>query len=562
MIASAATIFSPSAASSRDKASDLVVTRILLIDDDVALSGFLRSALEASGQQVDHLESAQGALEFLAQTDYDVILLDNRMPGLSGIELLAGLQARGISVPVILMTGDPRSDTAIQATNLGAFDYVVKPLELDELVNELEPLIAKAVQIVQSTKEHVRLPGDSDTGSGPQLLGNSRPMQELYKLIGKVTSSADAILILGETGTGKELVARAVHANSPRKQKPFVTLNCSNLVEDDLFGHEAGALPGADKLRKGWFEYANGGTLFLDEISDLSLGLQAKLLPILKTKEVMRAGGREPIPVDVRVVSATSRDLQEAIREGQFREELYYRLNAVAIRLPPLRERGSDLDLLVEHFLSNLARSTGRPIPTLDSTVWDKLRSHHWPGNIWELQNVLGRALLVAQRAQVTAADIELEVPQSVEGELLAPIQRAVTAAVKSGKSNLLVLLRRMLYQELLVAALTESGGDQNKAERLLGVSLNMLMEDAGSPDRGVSPPKDTLLSFRAKALVLVLEHPEWTNKEFAQALGCSVATLYRDPHVGKALKGRKLGGSPPPRGYKTSSGDLDAEDD
>jgi DNA-binding NtrC family response regulator len=540
----------------------VAVARILLIDDDAALSGFLQPSLEAGGQQVDYLESAQGALELLSHTDYDVVLLDNRMPGLSGIELLAGLQKRGISVPVILMTGDPTSDTAIQAMNLGAFDYVVKPLELDELINELQPLIAKAEQIVQSTKEHVRLPGDVVGGAGPQLLGNSRTMQELYKLMGKVASSADAILILGETGTGKALVARAIHANSPRKQKPFVTLNCSNVVEDDLFGHEAGAFPGADKLRKGWFEYANGGTLLLDEISDLSLALQAKLLPILTTKEVVRTGGGEPIRVDVRVVSATSRDLQEAIRAGQFREELFYRLNGVSIRLPPLRERGPDLELLVAHFLTNLARSTGRPIPELEARVWDKLRNHRWPGNIWELQNVLGRAMVVAQRAQITAADIQLEVPHSVEGEIVGSIRCAVSTALKSGKSNLIGLLRGMLYRELLVLALTESGGDQDKAERLLGGPLNVLMEDDGKPDRAASPSKDTLLLFRAKALILVREHPEWTNKEFAQALGCSVATLYRDPIVGQALKDRKLVGSPPPRGYKTTSGDLEAEDE
>jgi DNA-binding NtrC family response regulator len=538
------------------------VARILLIDDDAALSGFLRSSLESSGHEVDYLESAQGALELLSQSDYDVVLLDNRMPGLSGIELLAGLHERGISVPVILMTGDPTSDTAIQAMNLGAFDYVVKPLELDELINELEPLIAKAERLVQSTKDHVRLPGDAAYGDGPQLLGNSRPMQELYKLMGKVASSADAILILGETGTGKELVARAIHANCPRKQKPFVTLNCSNLVEDDLFGHEAGAFPGADKLRKGWFEYANGGTLFLDDVSDLSLALQAKLLPILKTKEVVRSGGSEPILVDVRVVSATSRDLQEAIRAGQFREELFYRLNGVAIRLPPLRERGADLELLVNHFLASLAKSTGRPIPALDSSGWEILRRHYWPGNIWELQNVLGRAIVVAQGPQITSADIELEVPHSIEGEMRASIRCAISAAFKSGKPKLIDLLRGMLYRELLVLALTESRGDQDKAERMLGGSLDMLMEDESKPDRGAGIQKPKPLSFQVEALLLIAENPQWTASEIAQTLGCSRSKLYRDPLVRRALKSRTGDSFPPPRGYKNAAGDVEAEDE
>jgi DNA-binding NtrC family response regulator len=538
-----------------------VVARILLIDDDAALSGFLRSSLEAGGEQVDYLESAQGALALLSTTDYDIVLLDNRMPGLSGIELLAGLQERGISVPVILMTGDPTSDTAIQAMNLGAFDYVVKPLELDELVNELEPLIAKAQQIVQSTKDHVRLPGDAIVGDGPQLLGNSRPMQELYKLIGKVAAGPDPILILGETGTGKQLVAGAIHANSPRKQKPFITLHCSNLVEDDLFGHEAGALPGSDKLRKGWFEYANGGTLFLDEISDLSMALQAKLLPILKTKEVVRTGSSEPIPVDIRIISATSRDLQEAIRAGQFREELFYRLNGVAVRLPPLRERGPDLELLVKHFLASLAKSTSRAIPVLEASVWDKLRNHHWPGNIWELQNVLGRAMVIAQGAQITTADIELELPHSAEGEIIASIRRAVTAGFKSGKTNLIALLRGMLYQELLVLGLTESGGDQDKAERVLGGSLDTLMEDEDKPDRG-GGPKPKPLSFQVEALLRIAENPQWTASEIAKALGCSRSKLYRDPLVRRALKSRTSDSSQPPRGYKNAAGDMDAEDE
>ena len=538
------------------------MTRILLIDDDAALSGFLRSSLEAGGQQVDYLENAQGALAQLSTANYDVILLDNRMPGLSGIELLAGLQERAISIPVILMTGDPTSDTAIQAMNLGAFDYVVKPLELDDLVNELEPLIAKAQQIVQSTKEHVRLPGDVTVGDGPQLLGNSRPMQELYKLIGKVAAGPDPILLLGETGTGKELVARAIHANSPRKQKPFVTLHCSNLVENDLFGHEAGALPGSDKLRKGWFEYANGGTLFFDDINDLSLGLQAKLLPILKTKEVVRTGGSDPISIDVRIVSATSRDLQDAIRAGQFREDLFYRLNGVAVRLPPLRERGPDLELLVKHFLIKLAKSTSRPIPALETSACEKLRSHHWPGNIWELQNVLGRAMVVARGAQITATDIELELPHSAEGEIIASLRRAVAAAFKSGKSNLIALLREMLNRELLVLGLTEAGGDQEKAEQMLGGSLDTLMADEDKPDRGRSAQKPKPLSFQVEALLRIAENPQWTAAEIAKALDCSRSKLYRDPLVRRALKSRTSDGSPPPRGYKNAAGDMDAEDE
>ncbi|HZL88310.1 MAG TPA: sigma-54 dependent transcriptional regulator [Pirellulaceae bacterium] len=538
------------------------MARILLIDDDAVLSDFVRPALQAAGHQVDYLASAAGALDRLERTDCDVVLLDNRMPGLSGIELLAALRGHGVSPPVILMTGDPTSDTAMAAMNLGAFDYVVKPLELDELVEQLLPLILKAEQLVESTRDPVRLPGDAAGGEGPQLLGSSRPMQELYKLIGKVAAGCDPILILGETGTGKELVAGAIHAYSERKQKPLVTLNCSNLVEDDLFGHEAGAFPGADKLRKGWFEYAHGGTLFLNEVSDLPLPLQAKLLPILKTRAVVRAGGSEPIPVDVRVVSATSRDLPEAIRSGQFREDLFYRLSGVTVRVPPLRERGTDVELLAKHYLARLARSTGRAAAELTPGAWEKLRGHRWPGNIWELQNVLGRAVVVAQGPQIATADLELEVPHSLEGEIVASLRSAVAAAFKSGKPNLIELLRRMLYRELLVLALTESRGDQDKAERMLGSSLDVLMEDEGKGEPGAGAVRPKPASFQVEALLRIAENPEWTAAEIAQALGCSRSKLYRDPLVRRALKTRSGDSALPPRGYKTGTGDLEAEDD
>jgi len=387
-------------------------------------------------------------------------------------------------------------------------------------------------------------------------------MQELYKLIGKVATGVNPILIVGETGTGKELVAGAIHSYSARKQKPLVTLNCSNLVEDELFGHEPGTFPGADKLRKGWFEYAHGGTLFLNEVSDLSLSLQAKLLPILRTNEVVRAGGSEPIQIDVRIVSTTSRDLQDAIRAGDFREELYYRLSGVTVRVPPLRERGPDVELIARDFLARLAKSTGRAALELGADAWEKIRNHHWPGNIWELQNVLGRAMVVAHGPQVAAADIELEVPQSIEGEVQSSMRSAVSAAFKSGKSNLIELLRRMLYRELLVQALAESRGDQEKAERLLGGSLETLMEDEGKAAQiaGVQKPKP--MSFQVQALLLIAENPQWTAAEIAQALGCSRSKLYRDGVVRRALQMRSGDGPTAPRGYKSASGDLEAEDE
>lgn len=464
------------------------MARILLIDDDPEFSRFVRISLEKQGHDVDCLENARGAPEVLSQAGYAVVLLDNRMPGLSGIEFLAALEQREISVPVILMTGDPTSDTAIQAMNLGAFDYVVKPLEIEDLVHELEPLIAQAEKIVQCTKEHVRLPGDTAPGERLELLGKSRPMQEVYKLIGKVAGSNVPVLILGETGTGKELVARAIHSNSPRHNRPFVAMNCTalneNLLDDELFGHEPRSFSGAgEKMRKGRFEHAHGGTLFLDEIGDMPPMLQAKLLRVLENSEVVRIGGNEPIKVDVRVVSATHRDLDARIGAGCFREDLLFRLNGATLHLPPLRERGDDLKLLVEELLVQTAQRMGRPIPTLQAAAWDKLRNYSWPGNVRELQHVVRLAALIARGKQIAPGDLELR-PSALNGTLPGPkaqgdasamMEQAVKAALASEQADLHQALHDMLDRELLRAALAECGGNQVQTARRLGLSRNGL---------------------------------------------------------------------------------------
>lgn len=461
------------------------MARILLIDDDRAFSGFLLAALAENGHRVDHLESATGAPEILSQVNYDLVLLDNRMPEITGIEFLAALEGRGISVPVVLMTGDPTSDTAIQAMNLGAFDYVVKPLELEILIEELEPLIAKAENIVRLTKERVRLPGQSG-GDGPPLLGNSRPMQDVYKLIGKVAGSSAPVLILGETGTGKELVARAIHTNSPRRNRPLVALNCTalneNLLDDELFGHEPRSFSGAgEKLRKGRFEHAHGGTLFLDEIGDMPSVLQAKLLRVLENCEVVRIGGNEPIKVDVRIVSATHRDLDAGIQAGQFRQDLIFRLNGVTIHLPPLRQRGpEDLRLLVDYFLGQAAQSSGRPIPTLEQAAWDKLSGYSWPGNIRELQHVVRRAVLISHGSRIGPADLELAPTGGATAgqgkeSVSAGIAQAVKAAIATGDENISESLHNMLDLELLGQVLAECNGNQVQTARRLGISRNGL---------------------------------------------------------------------------------------
>ena len=385
---------------------------ILLIDDDADLRCFLQGELEARGHAVRCLERAEEGPEVLGDAAFDLVLLDNKMPGMSGIDFLEALQERGIDAPVILMTGASTSDTAIRAINLGAFDYVIKPDDFQSLLRDLAPLIAEALAITRPAKE-VRVSADAPPhpAPGPMLVGRSRPMVEVYKLIGRFARGDDAVVVLGETGTGKELVARAIHTNSPRKNKPFVALNCTalneNLLESELFGHEQGAFTGADKLHKGKFEYANGGTLFLDEIGDMPPNLQAKLLRVLEYQEVVRVKGNEPIKVNVRVLSATHRDLEAAIGEGKFRRDLFHRLNRVTLRLPPLRERLEDLPELAAYFLARAAEGTERARPTLADGTLHRLRAHPWPGNIRELQNVLYRAFGVCRGAQVLPAHLD-----------------------------------------------------------------------------------------------------------------------------------------------------------
>jgi DNA-binding NtrC family response regulator len=459
------------------------MARILLLDDDVDLIHFLRAALEEHGHEIQCLERAEHGPEVLAQAPFDLVLLDNKMPGMSGIEFLEALQERALSVPVILMTGYSTYETAIQAMNLGAFDYVIKPDDFQSLFRELQPLIREALEITRPAKEvHVTPEGPPCLATGLVLVGKSKSMVDVYKLIGRFARSDDAVLILGETGTGKELVARAIHTNSPRKNKPFVALNCTalneSLLESELFGHEAHAFTGADKLRKGKFEYAHGGTLFLDEIGDMPLKLQAKLLRVLEYQQVERVGSNEAITVNVRLLSATHRDLESAIQEGKFRRDLLHRLNRVTLRLPPLRERLDDLPELAAYFLTRAAEETGRSRPTLAESTLEKLRTYRWPGNVRELQNVLYRAFGVCRGTQILPAHLDFpgdgasgqppSGPAGGEDEAIAGLHKAILWAWNTNQAKLWPLLRDLLERELLKLALDKLGGNQTQvAERL-----------------------------------------------------------------------------------------------
>ncbi len=463
------------------------MARILLIDDDPEFSGFLRESLERNGHQVDCLESTRGAPELLSQRDYAVVLLDNKLPGLSGIEFLAARDQREISVPVILMTGDPTADIAIQAFNLGAFNYVIKPLELEDLVRELEPMIAKAEELVQLRKKRVVLPGDTTLGGGPQLLGNSRPMVEVYEAVGRVASQNVTVLVRGESGTGKELIAHAIHQHSRRADQKFLAINCAAipdaLLESELFGHEKGAFSGAERLRVGKFEQCSGGTLFLDEIGDMSPLVQSKVLRVLQEQKFERVGGNETIETDVRIITASYRDLKAMVAEGTFRTDLYFRLNVYAIDLPPLRERGNDILLLIERFLARFARELGKEVHAVSPAALELLAAYPWPGNVRELQSVIRKALLLASGPVLVAELLPEEILStgglspcsSTEGDARADMARAVRAVLDSGQAKPYRALQDMLDRELLEMALDECGHNEVQTAERLGLSRNGL---------------------------------------------------------------------------------------
>jgi DNA-binding NtrC family response regulator len=537
------------------------MANILLIDDDADLARYLRKSLEQRGNQVACLERAEHGPGVLATGAFDLVLLDNHLPGMTGIEFLELLQQQGLDVPVILMTGYATIGTAIQATQLRVLDYVIKPTgDHERLLRELEPALSRALRLARPVAP-VALPGadvPEDT-PGPVLLGSSKAMVQLGMLIVRAADSDLPVLLEGETGTGKELVAQAIHTSGPRRQRPFVPLSCANLSEGELFGQEPGAFAGADKLLKGWLEHAQGGTLFLDQVEELSLALQAKLLRVLESHELFRLGSNQAIQVDVRLLAATTEDLQAAVRAGTVRKELFFRLKGIPIHLPPLREREGDLQLLTEHFLTKFARVAKRPSLTLHESAWARLRGYSWPGNITELQNCIGRAVLVCRGTQITVTDLELDERASAEGEISLHMRRAITAALQGGHANLGALLRQVLSQELLVILLAETGGDQEKAARVLGAPLSELLQ-AGSAKAGQGP-KPEPISFQAQALIMIANHPDWNVERIGKALGCSKAKLYRDEIVRRALLARGSTGYRPPAGYKDADGTMDAFD-
>jgi DNA-binding NtrC family response regulator len=460
---------------------------ILLIDDEADLRDEVSEQLVARGYAVECLDEPKKGLKRLAAGQFDVVLLDNKMPGMTGIEFLEALRDPVIEVPVILMTGESTLETAIQATKLRAFDYVIKPDTYPKLVAELLPIIARALEITKPVKE-VRVSPAPAPVAGTELelvsTKNRRMVEEVSKPIARYAEGNDPVLIRGETGTGKELVARALHTRSPRKGKPFVALNCAaipeTLLESELFGHEANAFTGA-KLRKGKIEYASGGTLFLDEIGIMPLNLQAKLLRVVEDQEVTRLGSNESIKVDVRFVSATNRNLEAAIEEGKFLPDLLFRLARVTIRLPPLRDRLDDLPGLVDYFLHRVAEATGRTRATIAGEALERLQAHRWTGNVRELQNVIFVAFGKCRGSHILPSDLDFPVTSveqpTAEAEAQAGLHKAIEWAWANKQPEVWAELQKMLEEELVRFAHTAAGGNQSDVAKRLGMGRTKVVE-------------------------------------------------------------------------------------
>ena len=436
--------------------------RILLIDDDVNLSKVLAHQLKKQHAQVYVANSGKEGLQLFRENDVDVVLTDIQMPDLSGLEVLHEIRKTDKQVVVIMITAYGSIEGALEACRLGADDYITKPFGQEQLTF----LIEKNVRLRRLQQENVELRHQlAERYSFANLVAESSAMKEVLRVAMQVAHSDATVLIQGESGTGKEIIAKAIHLNSPRKDKPFVVVNCpsipENLLESELFGHVRGAFTGAVKDRVGKFQLANGGTLFLDEIGDLRLELQAKLLRVLQEREIERVGDSRPIPVDVRIIAATNRDLLELVREGRFREDLYYRLSVVPITLPPLRERKEEIPYLVDFFLRRFAPDRRFEI---DPEFIRLLENYPWPGNVRELENVIERAVVLSTEDRLTAASLPPHILASVP-----PAREAEEG--EAGHVSLEEVERRTIE-----AALEKAQGNKSRAARLLKIPRHVLL--------------------------------------------------------------------------------------
>ncbi len=434
------------------------MSRILVVDDEARMAGLIKMELEEHDHTVSTASDGAMALELVDRYDFDLVLTDLRMPGMDGLTLLRSVRERSPETAVVLMTAYASAQTAVSAMKEGAYDYLIKPFEMDELLIMVERIDSRRRLVL----ENVQLRENLGTGE-VTILGESAAMRDVFELVGKVADQDTTVLIEGETGTGKELIARSIHATSHRAGSPFVVVNCAaipdTLIESELFGHEKGAFTGADRKRLGRFELADGGTVFLDEVSELTGQAQVKLLRVLQERSLERLGGSGTINVDVRVLAATNRNLQEQISRGGFREDLYYRLNVFPIHLPPLRERAEDIPLLAGHFAS-LVRAGG-----VAPDAVKILQEYGWPGNVRELENVIERAAILAGPGQEIAA-------RFISHLEAIPVHREDAPRVTIPEGGVDI---EDLEKQHILEALRKAGGNKSEAARLLHMTRRRL---------------------------------------------------------------------------------------
>jgi DNA-binding NtrC family response regulator len=451
---------------------------ILIIDDDDQLRKSFHKLLVEEGYRVAAAASGEEGVEMVATDAPDVVVLDMRLPGMSGLAAFQAIHSIEPKLPVIMMTAYATTESAIEATKMGAFDYILKPFEIPDML----AVIRQAEEAGRFMRSPVDMGGAAIQGSGEVIVGRSRPMQEVYKAIGRVADSEATVLIRGESGTGKELVARAIYQHSQRASRPFMVINCvaipENLLESELFGYEKGAFTGAAHRRLGKIEQAHGGTVFLDEIGDMPFSIQAKILRLLQERSIERLGGRDTIPVDVRIIAATNRDLEQALGEGRFREDLYYRLKVVTIPLPPLRERGDDIPRLADFFLTRFAAERGQDNPGITEDALRALQAHPWPGNIRELANTLQKILIFNRGGPIQLDDVTQALDDgpgagntgaAMDDEVLRTWIRHFMGSAAG--TDLFETCMDRFASLLISEVLNFTAGNRSRAARLLGLS-------------------------------------------------------------------------------------------
>jgi two-component system response regulator AtoC len=449
---------------------------VLLVDDDPGTRKVARANLSLEGFEVAVASSAQEAMSRLAEADPLALVTDLKLPDLDGIALMERVHAARPGLPTVVVTGNATVETAVQALRRGAIHYLTKPIRYDELALVLRHAVAGE----RTRREVARLQGELERAAGfEEMVGASPEMRQVFELVDRVAPTDATVLIQGETGTGKELVARALHRRSPRRDRPFVAVNCSaiphELMESEFFGHEKGSFTGAVARRTGRFEQAEGSTLFLDEVGELDLGLQAKLLRVLQEREFTRVGAAAPTRVDVRIVGATNRDLAALVREGRVRDDLYYRLNVIPVHLPALRERKGDLPELMDHFLRSFAARYGKPVPAVPPEVVEAVAAYPWPGNVRELRNACERAVLMGWPAVAPILAVPERIPAPIEGavDLDRPFQEAKQALLERFEREYFQRLLRLHHGKVGEVARAAGIAERNLYEKMKALGLS-----------------------------------------------------------------------------------------